>query len=78
MFEWLTKEIPKLQKETKNIQATQINLNNNKDQGFSPEIDMLLNSLPVSKKLEYFEKSEAMLKAMVKEINDSQIVEPTE
>lgn len=75
MFEWLTKEIPKLQKETKNIQATQINLNTSKDGQGSSEIDTLLSALPISKKLEYFKKSEAILREMVKEIHDS---EPTQ
>jgi hypothetical protein len=78
MFEWLTKEIPKLQKETKNIQATQINLNTKSESGGSSETDTLLNALPLSKKLEYFERSEAMLRAMVKEVHDSQVVEPTQ
>lgn len=68
MFEWLAKEIPKVQKETKSLQAVQINLNKENEQSkLSPELDRLLESLPIEKKLEFFDKSEAMLRAMVKE-----------
>lgn len=75
MFEWLTKEIPKIQKETRHIQATQIINNINKSSKPS-EIDVLLNALPISKKIEYFQRSEAMLRQMVKDIHDPEIIKP--
>ena len=75
MFEWLTKEIPKIQNEVKGIQATQITINNNKEKGLSPELDTLLNALPLVQKLEYFKRSEAMLREMVKQFHDTEIIE---
>lgn len=75
MFEWLTKEIPKIQNEVKGIQATQITINNNKEKGLSPELDTLLNALPLVQKLEYFKRSEAMLREMVKQFHDTEVIE---
>ena len=78
MFEWLSKEIPKLQKETGRIQATQITINNDKkSDAKTSELDLLLEALPLEKKLEYFRQSEAILRAMVSEIHSGEIIDTT-